>query len=65
MVDNKYALWLPKNSIKAILAIMLTVAAITAIFKQVPEGALALLFGAAGTAWGFYYGKTTSEENNS
>jgi len=63
-MNNKYALWLPKNSIKAILALMLTMAAIVAIFKQVPEGALALLFGSAGTAWGFYFGKTTSEENN-
>ena len=63
-MNNKYALWLPKNSIKAILALMLTMAAIVAIFKQVPEGALALLFGSAGTAWGFYFGKTNSEENN-
>ena len=54
--DGKHALWLPENSIQAILAIMLTVAAIVAVFKPVAVEALAALFGAAGTAWGFYFG---------
>ena len=63
-MNNEHALWLPKNSVKAILAIMLTAATIVAVFKQVPVEFIALLSSGASACWGFYFGKTTSEEAN-
>lgn len=61
-MSNEYeALWLPKNSIQAILAIMLTIATIAAVFKQVPIEFVALLSSGASATWGFYFGKRAGE----
>ena len=61
-MNNEYeALWLPKNSVEALLAIILTVSAVVGVFKSVPMEGLALLFAGAGTAWGYYYGKRAGE----
>jgi len=61
MNNEKHALWLPENSIQAILAIMMTAATITAVFKQVPIEFVALLSSGASAAWGFYFGKRAGE----
>jgi len=61
-MNNNNALWLPENSVRAILAIMLTAAAIVSVFVKVPEGSMALLFGGAGTCWGLYFGKRAGEK---
>ena len=60
-VNGKEALWLPKNSIEALLALILTVSAVVGVFKGVPTEGLALLFAGAGTAWGYYFGKRAGE----
>ena len=61
--EGKHALWLPENSIRAILALVLTVAAVVSVFKTVPAEGMAALFGAAGAAWGFYYGSRSGESH--
>lgn len=61
--NGKHALWLPRNSIEALLALILTVAAVVGVFKAVPVEGLALLFAGAGTAWGFYFGERAGESH--
>jgi len=61
--EGKYALWMPNGSIRAVLAITLTIAAVVAVFKPIAAEALAAIFGAAGTAWGLYFGTRAGESH--
>lgn len=61
--SDKKALWMPQGSIRALISLVLTVAAVVAVFKQITPEALAAVFGAAGTAWGFYFGTRAGESH--
>lgn len=61
--EGKHALWLPEGSIRAVLALVLTAAAVVSVFKAVSPEGMAALFGAAGAAWGFYYGSRAGESH--
>ena len=60
MLDNKFPLWLPEGSVRAIIAIVLVCAAIVASFV---DGTVAdkFLWPAAMAAVGFYFGARTAE----
>ncbi len=60
--NGKHALWLPENSIRAVLAITLTVATITGVLKQIPMEYITLLSGLTGFALGHYFGERAAEK---
>ena len=47
---------MPPGSVRAILAILLVLGLVGAVFAGLPDGQVAVLSGAAGTALGFYFG---------
>ncbi len=61
--DDKHALWMPENSVRALLAFMLTTATIAAVLKQIPAEYVAMLSGFTGWALGDYFGKRSGESH--
>lgn len=60
--NNGTPLWMPKGSVRAILALSLTGAFVGSIFtKQAPD-MVKLLFAGAGIAWALYFGMRTGSE---
>ncbi len=56
-MDNKHALWLPENSVKALLAFILLGATVVGVLKQIPIEYVTVLSGMTGWALGSYFGK--------
>ena len=60
--NNSTPLWMPKNSIRAILALSLTAAFIASIFTKQDPDMVKLLFAGAGIAWALYFGTRSGSE---
>jgi len=60
--NNGTPLWMPKGSIRAILALSLTWAAIASIFTKQDPDMVKLMFGGAAIAWALYFGTKTGSE---
>ncbi|KKN19972.1 hypothetical protein LCGC14_0940240 [marine sediment metagenome] len=59
--EGKHALWMPSGSVRALIAIGLTVAAVSAVFVKIDSETVKEMGKWAMIAWVFYFGVRAGE----
>ncbi len=61
--EGKYALWMPQGSVRALIAIGLTVATLAAAFEKLDLEVIKMMGTWSTIAWVFYFGVRAGESH--